>query len=154
MADWKRTTREVPFDELPLDMTGEVRQHLEKYNLGPILSDLLMCIRTDSEKVKKGLFGTVETAHTGSIVTPHWVLWATSGTKMKTAVLCAQLKDVVIQDYAQTSFMRMIPDSGINVTGKFTDVSENISAFLGLEDNAAGNKFKEIVIRAAQDAKK
>jgi hypothetical protein len=48
----------------------------------------------------------------------------------------------------------MIPDSGINVTGKFTDMSENLSAFLGLEDNAAGNKFKEIVIQAAQDAKK
>jgi hypothetical protein len=48
----------------------------------------------------------------------------------------------------------MVPDSGIQVNGKFTDFSENASAFLGLEENAAGNKFKDVVIRAMQDATK
>lgn len=48
----------------------------------------------------------------------------------------------------------MIPDSGITVTGKFTDVSENIAAFIGLDESASANKFKETVIKAIQDAKK
>jgi hypothetical protein len=61
---------------------------------------------------------------------------------------------VVIQDYADTPFVKMVPDSGIQVNGKFTDVSENVSAFLGLEENAAGKKFKDVVIRAVRDAKK
>jgi hypothetical protein len=136
------------------EMIAAINQYIEKYNLGPVLSGTLMCIQTDSEKTKKSLFGGVEKVQTGAILTPHWLFWATTGTKMKSTVLAAQLKDVVVQDYAQTSFMKMIPDSGINVSGKFTDISENISAFIGLEDNAVGNKFTEIVIQAAQDAKK
>jgi hypothetical protein len=48
----------------------------------------------------------------------------------------------------------MVPDSGIEVSGKFTDAAENASAFLGLEDNVAGKKFKDTMISAIQDAKK
>jgi len=154
MSDWKRKTQEVSFENLMPEMFAAINQYIEKYNLGPVLSGTLMCIQTDSEKTKKSLFSAVEKVQTGAIVTPHWLFWATTGTKMKSTVLSAQLKDVVVQDYAQTSFMQMIPDSGINVSGKFTDMSENISAFIGLEDNTVGNKFTEIVIQAAQDAKK
>jgi hypothetical protein len=106
MSEWKRSTREVAFENLTPEIIAAVQKHIEQYNLGPILSDVLMCIQTDSEKVKRGLFGRAETVYTGAIVTPHWLMWATGITKMKTAVLCAQLKDVVIQDYAQTSFMK------------------------------------------------
>jgi hypothetical protein len=35
-----------------------------------------------------------------------------------------------------------------------TDASESASAFIGLEENDAGNRFKAIVISAAQQAKK
>lgn len=154
MSDWKRKTQEFSFENLMPEMIAAINQYIEKYNLGPLLSGTLMCIQTDSEKTKKSLFGGVEKVQTGAIVTPHWLFWATTGTKMKSTVLSAQLKDVVVQDYAQTSFMKMIPDSGINVSGKFTNMSENISAFIGLEDNVVGNKFTEIVIQAAQDAKK
>lgn len=154
MSEWKRKTQEVSFENLMPEAIAAINKHIEQYNLGSILSDVLMCIQTDSEKTKKALFGSAEMVQIGAIVTPHWLIWATNGTKMKITVLCAQLKDVVVQDYAQTSFMKMIPDSGVNVTGKFTDMSENSSVFIGLEDNAAGNKFTEIVIQATQDAKK
>src|SRR4030095_14931032 len=154
MSDWKRKTQEFSFENLMPEMIAAINQYIEKYNLDPVLSGTLMCIQTDSEKTKKSLFGGVEKVQTGANVTPHLLFWAKNGIKMKSTVLSAQLKDVVVQDYAQTSFMKMIPDSGINVSGKFTDMSENISAFIGLEDNTVGNKFAEIVIQAAQDAKK
>jgi hypothetical protein len=48
----------------------------------------------------------------------------------------------------------MICDSGMNVTGKFTDVSENSTSFIGLDESATGDKFKKTVIKAMQDAKK
>jgi hypothetical protein len=48
----------------------------------------------------------------------------------------------------------MIRDSGIEVSGMFTDASENASAFIGLDEGAAGEKFKEALINAAADAKK
>ncbi|HEU0295242.1 MAG TPA: hypothetical protein VFR47_21055 [Anaerolineales bacterium] len=59
-----------------------------------------------------------------------------------------------MQDYAETQFAKMIPDTGIQVSGHLTDASDNVSAFIGLDDSAAGRKFKEIVIQAVQDAKK
>jgi hypothetical protein len=154
MSDWKRTTKEVPFEGLQPEMVEAIRKHLEQYNLGTILSDELMCVQTDSEKVKKGLFGSAETVYMGVVITTRWLVWAISGTKTQTAVLSAQLKDIVVQDYAKTQFAKMIPDMGIQVSGHFTDASGNVSAFIGLDGSAAGRKFTEIVIQAVQDAKK
>lgn len=153
MSDWKRATREVQFENLMPEMVAEIKKHIELYNLGPVLSDALMCVQTDSEKAKKGLFGSAEIVHQGVVLTPRWIVWTVGGTKAKTAVLSAQLKDVVIMDYAQTQFAKMVPDTGIEVSGKFTDVSENGSAFIGLDESVAGKKFKETVIQAVQDAK-
>ena len=42
MSEWKRSTREVPFEGLMPEMVAEVKKHVELYNLGPILSDALM----------------------------------------------------------------------------------------------------------------
>lgn len=154
MSDWKRSTREMTWEQLPPDMKTEIQRHIERYNLSDILSEVVMCIQTDSEKAKKGLFGSTELVHQSVILTPRWLIWSASGTKTPVATLSAFLQDVVIQDYATTPFMKMIPDSGIEVTGKFTDVAENESAFIGLEENASGKKFKELVIGAVQNAKK
>ena len=154
MSDWKRSTRQVTFAELPSDIKAEIQQHIETYHLGDILSDALICVETDSEKVKKGLFGAAEVVRMVAIVTPRWLVWVTSGTKTSTVVLSALLEDVVIQDYAETQFAKLVPDSGIEVNGRFTTGTENVSAFIGLQENAAGNKFKETVISAVQNAKK
>ena len=154
MSDWKRTTREVPFEGLLPEMVTAVKAHIELYNLGSILSDTLMCIQTDSEKVKKGLFGKAEGVSQGVVLTPRWMVLAVKSKGAPVAVLSAQLSNMVMQDYAQTQFAKMIPDSGIQVNGMFTDVSENASAFIGLGDGAVGEKFKETAIKAVQDAKK
>lgn len=154
MSDWKRSTKEIRFESLPPEMVAAINQHIERHNLDSILSDTLMCIQTDSEKVKKGLFGKAETVKVGAMVTPHWLVWAIQGKNTRTAVLSAQLINLIVQDYSQTSFAKLIPDSGIEVSGMFTDAGESISAFIGLEENAAGNKFTEKVIRATQAAKK
>lgn len=153
MSDWKRSTSEVKIEQLPNEIKTEIQGHIERYNLGDILSDALMCIQTDSEKPKKGLFGSAESVRQCAVVTRRWLVWTVSDSKTLT-VLSALLSDIVVQDYAETAFAKMVPDSGIEITGRFTDVSENTSAFLGLEYHAVGMKFKDTVIRAAQDAKK
>ena len=153
MSDWKRSTRELTFEQLPSDMRAEIQKHIELYDLGGILSDAVMCIQTNSEKIKKGLFGSARPVHQCAIVTPRWLVWAVSDAKSHT-VLSALLKDVVIQDYADTPFVKLVPDSGIQINGRFTDALENAGYFLGLEENAAGMKFKDVMIRAVQDAKK
>jgi len=153
MSDWKRTTREVSFENLTPELLTAINAHIELYNLGSILSDALMCIQTDSEKAKGGLFGKAESVTQGAVVTPRWLVWVVKSAGAP-AVLSAQLSNVIVQDYAQTPFAKMIPDSGIQVNGMFTDVSESASAFIGLDDGVAGIKFKDVVLKAVQDAKK
>ena len=154
MSEWKRRTKEIPFESLPSEMLSSINHHLDQHNLGPILSDVSMCIQIDSEKVKKGLFGGTETVQLGAVLTPRWLVWAMRGTKIQAAVLSAQLINITVQDYAQTPFAKMVPDSGLEVSGLFTDNSESVSAFIGLDESVAANKFKELIIKAAQDAKK
>jgi hypothetical protein len=154
MPDWKRITKEIAFESLPSQMVSAINHHIEQYSLGPILSDVLMCIQTDSEKMKKGLFGGTEIVQVGAAVTPRWLVWAVHGTKTQTVVLSAQLTNITAQDYAQTSFAKMVPDSGIEVGGLFTANSASASAFIGLDESGTANKFKEIIMKAAQDAKK
>jgi hypothetical protein len=89
-----------------------------------------------------------------AIVTARWLVWSVDTQKGKPTVLSAQLIHVTVQDYAQTPFAKMIPDSGIEVSGVFTDASENASAFIGLEENTAGQKFRDVLIKAAAAAKK
>lgn len=154
MSDWKRKTKETPLESWPPEMVAAINLHIEQHNLGPILLDALKCIQTDSEKVKKGLFGGAEEVQVGTILTPRWLIWAIQGTKTRTVVLSAQLGNITIQDYSQTPFAKMIPDSGIEVSGRFTDASESSSAFIGLDEGMTANEFKEMVIRAAQLARK
>ena len=156
MSEWKRRTKEVPVDGLPSEITSAIQRHIEQYNLGAILSDALMCVLTDSEKSKKGLFGTRETVQMAAIVSPRWLVWAVDqpNPNAKATVLSAQLIHVTVQDYAQSPFAKMVSDSGVEVSGTFTDASEGASAFIGLEENAAGQKFRQVLINAAADAKK
>lgn len=154
MSEWKRSTKDVSFEGLMPEMVDEIKKHIELFNLGPILLDTLVCIQTDSEKTKKGLFGSADLVQQGVILTPRWLVLAVKRTKGSVGVLSAQLRDVVVLDYVQTPYAKMIPDTGIQVDGQFTDMSENASAFIGLDESGVGKKFKELVIQAVQDAKK
>ena len=154
MSDWKRMTKEVSFEELPPEIRSAIERHIEQYNLGPILADALMCIQTDSEKITKGLFGKQEIVQIAAIVTPRWLVWSVDQPTTQAAALSAQLIQATVQDYSQTPFAKMVPDSGVQVSGMFTDASESASAFIGLEENVAGQKFRQLLIKTAADAKK
>jgi len=154
MSEWKRKTKEVSLESLPTEIRTAVQAHIEQYNFGPILSDALMCVQTDSEKTKKGLFGKAESVQMTAIATPRWLIWSIDQPNTKATVLSAQLIHVTQQDYAQTPFAKMVPDSGIEVSGMFTDAGESASAFIGLEENAAGQKFRQLLVEAVADAKK
>ena len=60
----------------------------------------------------------------------------------------------MVEDYEKSLFYARIPDTGMNITGRFTDASEQGAIFLPLGKDAAGEKFKEALIKSAQDAKK
>lgn len=150
MGDYTRTTRECTLDSMRPELASAIRTHVEKYNLGDILSKPVMCIETTSEKIKKGLFGKGGTIYTGAALTSGWLVWASGGGNNPIGVLSARLNQITVQDYAKSDFAKLIADSGLSVHGQYTDTSEAATAFIGLEDNAAGKKFMEAVIAAVQ----
>ena len=154
MSEWKRTTKEVPVEGLPPETASAIQRHVEQYNLGPILAEALMCVQTESEKTKKLLFGKPEIVQMAAIVTPRWLVWSVNQPRKDVVVFSAQLIHVTVQDYAQTPFVKMVADSGVQVNGMFTDAGESASAFIGLDEGIAGQRFRQILIKAAADAKK
>ena len=68
--------------------------------------------------------------------------------------MSARLAEVVIQDYAMTQMGGRVPDSGVEASGSFTDVHQKASAFIGLDAGPAAERFKELAIKAVQDARK
>lgn len=154
MGEWIRSTREVTVAGLARDMAAAIRRHVEFYDLGPILDEAVLCVETESQKPKRGLFARAELVRQSMVLTPRWLVWAVDGTKSAPAVTSAQLVDVVVADYAQTRFAEVVPDTGLQVSGRFTDARENGSAFLGLDDGPAGTRFTQAVLRAAQSAKR
>jgi hypothetical protein len=152
MGDYKRTTRECTLETLRPELSAAIRTHVEKHNLGDILSGAVACIETTSEKSRKGLFGSAEIIYQGAVLTKGWLVWASGGTKAAMGVLSARLNQLTVQDYAKSDFAKLIPDTGVQVTGLQTGTSEAGSAFIGLEENAAGRKFREALITAVQGA--
>jgi len=156
MGDYNRSTREIKIEELSAETTDTINKHLELYNLGPLLNDVLICIESVSEKIKKGLFGGPgpKTLKDIIILTPRWLIQVIKSDNDSAFARSAQLSDITVVDYEKSPFYTRIPDSGVNVNGKFTDASENSTTFIGLGKDVAGRKFKELLINAVQNEKK
>ena len=150
MGDYKRTTHECSLDSMRPELSAALRAHVEKYNLGDVLSQVVVCVETTSEKLKKGLFGGGETIYTAAVLTKDWLVWANSGTKVTPHAMSARLTQITVQDYAKSSFAKLIPDTGVNINGLKTDTPEAGTTFIGLEENAAGIQFREALIAAVQ----
>jgi hypothetical protein len=158
MGDWNRSTRECTLAGLPSAVRDAFQTHILSHSLGPILNDALICIETVSEKKKKGLFGGAGQVVTVSvIVTQHMLLWVVTE-KTGSAALSLPLAGASVSDYAASPSYKLIADSGVEVTGMLTGSTsqEGIlgsSVFIGLGEEPAAKKFKEILLAAAQKAK-
>jgi hypothetical protein len=146
-------------------MAAALQKHIETYNLGNVLKDYLICIETTSEKKKKGLFGGGGDKMTTvvAIVTTNWLFISSKGDKTGASANSVNFKDVVVSDYSENPGYRLIPDSGLDVTGKFTgrvgsgfsvDGNERSSSFIPLGEEPVAAKFKETLFGCLQSAKK
>lgn len=167
MTEWNRSTEKLPLENISPDMRSTMDEHLESYNLGPILDDYLICIQTTSEKRKKGLFGggmlgvkipkhVIQVA----VLTPGWlVICAQSEKQDSTTALSVPLKDALVEDYQNTPDYDLIADCGVYVTGIYTgrvgmQGNQRIKYFLGLGEEAAAAEFKDILFQAIQKTRK
>jgi hypothetical protein len=156
MADYNRVSRECKFEELGPDSVAAIKAHLDKYEFGPILNDSLICIDVKSEKRQKGLFAGPGPKFTevALILTPRWLVQTIRMDKKPIVARSALLEDITVTDYEKNPYYKQFPDHGVEVTGRFTGASESSTSFIGLGTEAAGLKFKEMLFKAVQDAKK
>ncbi|MCB9110679.1 MAG: hypothetical protein H6634_05480 [Anaerolineales bacterium] len=157
MGDYNRSTKEIAFADIPANVTQSINTYIEKHNLGDILANPVMCIVSTSEKIKKGLFGggagpklLVQTV----ILTDRWLILADNVDQNALYIKSLQLRDITVEDYEKSSFYKMIPDTGMNISGIATDTPEKGTLFLPLGKDEEGEKFKSALIEAAQNAKK
>ncbi len=156
MGDYNRSTKEIPFEQISPDVMQTINKYIELHNVGDILANASLCIVSTSEKLKKGLFSgagpklLVETV----ILTDRWLILADRVDQNAIYIKSMQLRDIVVEDYEKSLFYARIHDTGMNISGMFTDASEKGTIFLPLGKDAAGEKFKEALIKSVQDAKK
>ena len=162
MGEWNRSTRKMVIDEIQPEYWNAIQEHNEAYNLKLDLSDYLICIETISSKKKKKLFGggipnqTIQV----SIIFSKWLVIVAQGDKSDSlGVLSIQLKDAIARDYKDDPGYKLIPDTGVSVTGTFTgrvgmQGSSDISSFIALGEEPAAGEFKEILFETIANAKK
>ena len=162
MGEWNRSTRKMVIDEIQPEYWIAIQEYNEAYNLKLDLSDYLICIETISSKKKKKLFGggipnqTIQV----SIIFSKWLVIVAQGDKSDSlGVLSIQLKDAIARDYKDDPRYKLIPDTGVSVTGTFTgrvgmQGSSDISSFIALGEEPAAGEFKEILFETIANAKK
>ncbi len=155
MGDYNRSTRELSLDTLSADVRIALQAHIEKHELGPVLNEVLSCTEALADKIKKGLFAGPgpRTSSSTLVLTPRWLFEVLRLDSQPLYVRSARLADVIVTDYEKSPFYARIPDSGVEVTGLFTDTAERTSSFIGLGKDPAGEKFKSALIHAVQQAK-
>jgi len=135
------------------ELSSAIRKHIEIYNLGDVESALLICCETTSTTKKTGLFASgSETTVTGMLVTTQLLVWTNGKKKDNPTVRSAWLHNIDAHNFENTAMHQVNPDSGMNITGRYTDVTKQGQAFIGLGTDPAGEKFRQVLQHAIQKA--
>ena len=148
MSENKRITRLCNIDELNPALSSAIRAHIKQYQLGDIEASILMCCETASVQQKKGFFGGAENAVSAAIVTPQWLVWVERVNNKIAQVNSARLSHIDIHDYAGSAMGTIAPDTGMNITGRYTNAVKTGQAFIGIGTDQNGIKFREVLQEA------
>ena len=147
-----RTTRECSLDSLPAEIVAAIRSHIEQYKLGDIESSILICCETISSEKKAGLFrSSTETTVSANLITPSLLIIAEKKENEKPGVISGQLKNLNVQNFEDSAMFKINPDTGLNITGRYSDVTRQGTAFIGLGTGPAAEKFRKILREAIQN---
>jgi len=153
MNAYTGSARECVFAELRPELAIAIRKHIDTYKLGDIEASLLICCETTSTRQKTGLFTSGdETTIAGMFVTSQLLVWANGKEKGKPAVTSALLRNIDAHDFENTAMYQVKPDSGMNISGRYTDVTKQGQSFIGLGSDPAGEKFRQVLQHAIQKA--
>jgi len=152
MSETTRTTRECAINEINPVLVTAIRAHVKQYHLDDLESNLLMCCETISMQQKKGLFGGTEKAVSVVFVTPKWLVWAESINNKIAEVNSALLTHIDVRDFAGSAMGTIAPDTGMNVSGRYTNAVKTGQAFIGIGADEVGIKFRQVLHEAMNKA--
>jgi len=149
VREYNRNTRECSFSDLRPELAEAIKRYTAKYELGRPEVDAIACCETASERIKKGLFGKGgEIQYTGVVLTPKLLIWALTAGRSDPIVTSASLRDVEVKEYKSN----LIEDSGVDIFGFLTGSAERSSAFIGLSQNDSGQRFRQALFSAVEQA--
>ena len=153
MSVYTRSTRECTFGDMRPELAVAIRKHIDTYKLGEIESSILICCETTSTCQKTGLFANGdETTISGMFVTKQSLVWTNGNGKGKPVVTSAMLRNIAAHDFENTDMYKVKPDSGMNITGRYTGGTKQGQSFIGLGSDPAGEKFRQVLQHAIQKA--
>lgn len=149
------TTRACTIEELNPDLKNVLRTHGKQFGLEDIESDVLMCCETRSIVQKNGwLGGKEEVTHSAAYVTPKWLVWAIAANGDSASAGSAQLRNIESRDYESTAMFAIVPNHGLKITGRYTDVNKTGMTFISLGSEPDGQNFRQVLKEALKKAAK
>ena len=140
-----RTTRACTVETLDTVLKAAIHAHGVKYGLDDIESEVLMCCETTSVNHRTGLFSSMKTTLSAVYITPKWLVWAESTDHKPAGAGSAMLRSINVRDYQNTASYAVMPDHGLNITGRYTDKNRTGITFIGLGSDIDGQKFRQLL---------
>lgn len=147
-----RKTRACTIDSLDEELKTAIRAHAIRYGLEDLESDLLMCCETITLHQKKGFLGGIRTMLSAVYVTRRWLVWADSSGPHDVAVDTLPLNQIDMHDYRTAAPYAIVPEQGLNITGYYTSRNMTKTAFIVLEAEADGQRFRQVLNQALRNA--
>jgi hypothetical protein len=145
-SDFTRSTVECGFSSLRPKFIEYMRKYIEEHKLENIEKEVLHCFQTTN--LKKGFLGKIKTSYTDICITTRFLFWAIIDEK-ETGVAAAQWSDISeIWDWEATESGKMIEDSGVELFGFIYLWSKRGRWFIGLGNDIAGKKCRELLKEA------
>ena len=141
-------TRICSLDTLDEELKSAIHAHALKHGLNDLESNVLMCCETLSVRQKKGFWGGIQTTLSAAYVTPKWLVSADSTDRNDASVSASQLIHVDIWDDRATTDSSITANEGLNITGRYTVNNKSGMAFIALDSNADGRKFRQVLEEA------
>ena len=153
MSDYIRSTRECAFENLNPSLGTAIRAYIEKHQPGLDPSSALLCCETVSTKQKKGLFGgKAEVILSAALIIPPMLIMASAREKEVPGVLSTPLRAIQVTDYEKSDLYRLVPDTGLDISGLQSGNDQPGSLFIGLGPEAAAQKLRSLLKEAAAKA--
>jgi hypothetical protein len=146
MSEWSRTTRECKLEELDPQVLAAIGKQLKSYGIDLEREPVLTCCQTRSTRSVKKLFrSSTELAYTAVLLTSQWLIWSAAKDGGLPATRVARLRELSVQDYESCELFRLMPDTGVNISGLRSDTAEPGTLFIGLGPEPAAEKFRKLM---------